>query len=553
MNLPKVIPFLSNPIKLFFFFLAWGTLVFANGLNHPFMIDDHAFFDEAGRDIKNIWINFIPDKAKALHMEGPAVEVYYRPLALVIPKLTYILTFGNAFFMHVFNLLCFVTAAWVLALWLCRISGDILLGVLVAAGVLVHPLNGIIVNFKTAGVFALQMIFMILSADLTLSSAPLVTFLGRGKALRHIWVVVFFMAALFIHESAFILPAYMMALALLLQQESWGKAFQKTKWIWITAIIYFLLRLQWASLSANIFNKFFGYHFGLLQVLASWFSLQAWYLAKVFWPSEIAIFVLRPVVHQGAWLWIIGGVGFWCAVVFMFKKFFGVSLWARLGLIWTALGFVMLGVGSLFHGQELMIEPHWMVFPSIGIFMVLAALFKAKPGPWRGPVAGAALAAWLLSSWVYNYLWDDELRYCRFWLKQSPSFTPINMYIARSYFGRGELDLAGRYYKLALTGQRPDYLMYCNLGTIALVQGRPQEAKQYLKYALGIEPRARNALNALGIIYAREGDFKEAEKYFQLSIQADPFDTTGRRNLDYLYRLQKGGSSRMGGVILEKS
>ena len=102
---------LQSPKKLFLFFLVVGGILFCNGLNHPQMIDDHVFFDEMGRDPRNLWLNFVPDKNKLLHLEGPQTEVYYRPLALTVPKLTFWLLGGNDLGMGLVNLLMFVTAA----------------------------------------------------------------------------------------------------------------------------------------------------------------------------------------------------------------------------------------------------------------------------------------------------------------------------------------------------------------------------------------------------------------------------------------------------------
>ena len=547
MNLLKVTHYLSNPRGLFLFFLVMGAVVFANGLNHPFMIDDHAFFDEAGRDPKNLWINFIPDKSKVLNMEGSPTEVYYRPFALIIPKLMYWLLHGNAFGMHLFNLLAFVCAVWLLARWLGRLSGDRWFGILAGVFVLVHPLNGIIVNFKTAGIFVGRVVCLIYAAD----------FIIRGPRLVYqLYAVALFLAALFFHESAFILPPCVLCLSVLIQKKTWKEALRQGAPLWITAILYFLLRLQWASLSENIFNKFGGYHMSLSEALASWFSLQAWYLSKLIIPTGISIFILKPVVYGYAGVWIIGGMAFWCLTICLLWKLFKNNPWVWIGVSWLFLGLMMMGVGSLFHGQELMIEPHWMVFSSIGFFIILAQSFIFLFSRFKlaaGICFAVVLAGWCTTAWSYNALWNDELRYSQFWLKQSPTFTPINMYMARAYFAKGQLDLAATYYKRALTGQRPDYLMYSNLGSIALLQGRFEEARMYLEKALVIEPKAKNAMNVLGVVYVKQGDLIQAEKYFRLSVAANPFDTTAQRNLDFFLRIKsskRDASSER--VILER-
>jgi hypothetical protein len=91
-----------------------GLLTYGNALNHPFMIDDHAFFDEMDHRWGNLFLQFIPDKAKVLQLEGAKTEVYYRPLALVIPKIFY-LAFGNkTYLFHISSLVLFVISGWMI-------------------------------------------------------------------------------------------------------------------------------------------------------------------------------------------------------------------------------------------------------------------------------------------------------------------------------------------------------------------------------------------------------------------------------------------------------
>ena len=75
----------------------------------------------------------------------------------------------------------------------------------------------------------------------------------------------------------------------------------------------------------------------------------------------------------------------------------------------------------------------------------------------------------------------------------------------------------------------------------------------YLEKALVIEPKAKNAMNVLGVVYVKQGDLIQAEKYFRLSVAANPFDTTAQRNLDFFLRIKsskRDASSER--VILER-
>lgn len=124
--------------------------------------------------------------------------------------------------------------------------------------------------------------------------------------------------------------------------------------------------------------------------------------------------------------------------------------------------------------------------------------------------------------------------------------------MARYYFAHGKLDLASEQYQMALTGQYPDYIMYSNLGSIALFQGNLEKAKEYLTKAVAIEPKARNALNTLAVVCLKLNDIRKAEEYFRRSVQADPFDTTAQYNLQYFLRTKnmKGSLSNNLPIIL---
>lgn len=518
-------------------FLLAGFLFFANGLNHPFMIDDHDFFNEMSRDPRNLWMNFVPDKTAKFHLEGPATEVYYRPLALVVPKFLHWFFGGKAFPMHLVNLLLFITAAWLLARFIWFVSGNAWFGLMTALFMLVHPLNGIVVNFKTAGIFALQLIFMISAARIVLNDKVSVAQAFKASAL--------FIGAFFCHESAFILPLCLTALSVVVRRQSLPQAFKQSACLWITAGLYFLLRLKWASLHTNLFGKLSHYDMNILEHFASWFCTQWWYAAKFFAPEGIVISVIVPIVRQNVFLWILGGCAVWGLLIRAAVFTFTLRPWICLGIIWYLLGMVMLAVGSLFQEEGFLVEPHWFIFSSIGFYMALAdAVLWAAEGKLRRIVyaaAGFLVAAWMLWGWSYNSLWNTERGYCFYWLKQN-NFQPINLYIARSYFAEGKLDEAARHYEMALTSRYPDYLMYGNLGSIALLQGKLDLAEQYLQRALKIEPRAKTVFNSLAIVYVRKGQWDKAEEYFKRSIEANPYDKTAQRNLRMLEHYKKNNT-----------
>lgn len=539
---------ISSKISFVILFLL-GVLTYSNALNHPFMIDDHAFFDEMDHRWGNLLYQFIPDKSKVLQMEGAKNEVYYRPLGVVLPKILFLLFGQNVLFFHLVNLTVFILACWVVFFFVRALSGNALMALLTAVFYLVHPLNGIIVNYKTGLGFAVQVMCMAGSLLMVISAVNRQRSAGKeqvtAESLRlTISSVLLFLLSMFCHESAMMLPFLGFAVFWAIRRENNGIADQAsfalrtTAPLWGALAVCFLLRMRFASLQESIFQKFAGYKMNAAEYLATVMQMGWWYLSRVVTPDGIVISVYFPVerTHVVPWLAVLAMLlALW---VFMaFKSYRNATLWTALWMV--AFGFGLLSVGCLFHGQDLMIEPHWFVFPSIGIFLILAyAIVIVMRTPLRPYViAGVAVlvVSWGLTSRSYNALWQNERNYCLYWLKQNPNFNPIHMYIARSYFTERRFDEAAYHYKRALTGQYPDYLMYANLGTIAFLQGRMDEAEYFLKRTLAIEPRTKVALNTLAIVSLKRGKMDEAEKYLKLSIAANRFNIASRWNLALLY------------------
>ncbi len=529
--------------------LALGVLTYSNALNHPFMIDDHAFFDEMDHRWGNLLYQFIPDKSKVLQMEGAKNEVYYRPLGVVLPKILFLLFGQKVFFFHLVNLTAFILACWVVFFFVRALSGSALMALLTAAFYCVHPLNGIIVNYKTGLGFAVQvmcmagsLLMMILTVNRQRSAGK--EHLTADSVRLIISSVLLFLLSMLCHESAMMLPFLGFAVLWVINRRNSGIAdrtlfaLRTTTPLWGALAVFFILRMRFASLQESIFQKFAGYNMNVAEYLATVAQMGWWYLSRVFTPDGIVISVYFPVerTHVVPWLLVLAMLlALW--VLMAVKSYRNAALWTALWMV--AFGFGLLSVGCLFHGQDLMIEPHWFVFPSIGIFMLMAYGIghMARTPLKRYAIAGAIVLvmAWGLTSRSYNALWHNERNYCLYWLKQNPDFNPIHMYIARSYFTERRFDAAAYHYKRALTGQYPDYLMYANLGTIAFLQGRMDEAEYYLKRTLAIEPRTKVALNTLAIVSIKRGKMDEAEKYLKLSIAANRFNIAARWNLALLY------------------
>ena len=192
---------LSRRIKIhsivFCVFFLIGWVAYSNSLRSGFMLDDHAFFDEKMQNIKFLPYQFLPDKDKALNIKGGKTDSYYRPIAHVIPMLSYLVFKDNTFGHHWVNLILFLFAVYCIYFLIYSLSQDFILSFIAALLYLIHPINGVFVNYITANVYAAQVILMSLSLICLLQS-----FKARRENLFYVLSLSFFTISLLCHETS---------------------------------------------------------------------------------------------------------------------------------------------------------------------------------------------------------------------------------------------------------------------------------------------------------------------------------------------------------------
>jgi hypothetical protein len=202
-------------LAVFFIFLLVGFLSYSNSLHNGFMIDDHAFFDEKMRNIKFLSYQFIPDKDKFLGIRGEKTDSYYRPLAHVIPMMCYLAFRDNPFGYHLVNLILFCLAAYLIYLFVGFLFQNQILAFLTGLLYLVHPINGVFVNYITANVFAAEVILLILSLMCLWLSWE-----SKWKIWLYSLSLLFFAISLLCHETAMAMPFYVMCLLFFVKKQS---------------------------------------------------------------------------------------------------------------------------------------------------------------------------------------------------------------------------------------------------------------------------------------------------------------------------------------------
>ena len=123
--------------------------------------------------------------------------------------------FKNNFWQyHLLNLFLFVLASSLIYLLIEKITGNYNLAFLAGLFYLIHPINGIVVNYISASVFALQVIFMLGTILLLWESLE-----RKNNRALYFLSLLFSFLSLFWHESGMMTPFYISAVILLFRKD----------------------------------------------------------------------------------------------------------------------------------------------------------------------------------------------------------------------------------------------------------------------------------------------------------------------------------------------
>ena len=548
-----------------------GAVTYSNSLHSNFLIDDHVFFDEKMRNIKYILYQFVPDKNEFLNIEGQRQDSYYRPLAHVLPMLAFSVFRNNMLGLHAVNLGLLVLAMFVLYLFVAKVFGNWQLGVLTAVFYMVHPINGIIVNYVTASVFAVQVILMLVALyfvaiDGKRTNQGHAPGLFKGvfnRPLGYCFSVLFYLLAIMCHETAMALPFYAMGLLIFGSGDTFKDALKKTAVLWIFLALYFWFRLNHANINNSIIHHYVYYHMNLFEYGATFTKLILWYLSKLFYPCGIVMIWAVPVLRQGLGWWWLALAALLGGFFFLLHRFRSDRV-VQLGLVWFLIGFLPATMACMFQpAHGMMVEPHWFVFSVICFLLIIARMIiklfdnAALKSNFTAFLVGilavfVIVVPWVGLSRIDNNLWSNEKRYCYYWLGETPGFSAVIFHLAKSYELDRQYTVAREYYRQALALHYRAYLVYMNLGLIDIMEGKWDMAKQDCLAALAIDPNLSIVLNNMGLIYLKNNDDSEAEKYFRRAMACDRFMILPRLNVAAIQERHKdirGAVETLQGVL----
>ncbi|MBU0759979.1 MAG: tetratricopeptide repeat protein [Candidatus Omnitrophica bacterium] len=509
--------------------------VFAPSLSNNFTWDDKFLV------VDNLYIkswSYLPEIfTKQLYQGSYTHSGFYRPLELVSFALDYAVWGLNPFGYHLTSLLFHVSNAILVYLILIALGSLCGLAFLAAALFAVSPPISGITYYISARSDLLMAFFLFLSFLL------FIQYRREKNAVIYILSILAFTFSFLSKEMGL-----MLVLFLALEIFRSGKNSRKD-FICITPYVVILVIYVIARITALNFNK----GEGLLLDDTITASVPLWrrvltdvkivpkYLGLLLFPYGLHMEWFVEPVRCLMQLDVIVSLAVCGLVVLLIKKLrkLGSHL-AVFGSMWFLAGLLpVLNIYpiSVFFGEG------WLYVPSVGFYMVLAALFETIIFPkagrkFGGVLAGCAVIYYSLFTLSYGKVWESGISLFSNVLKyeqKSPLIHSTYNNLGVAYYDDGEPDQAIRCYKKSIE-LNPEYEnSWNNLGVVYAELKKPVKAIRYFKKAITIRRDYLDAYSNLSHAYKSLGLTDRAIDVAMAAIKIDPCFYGAYINLGYIY------------------
>ncbi len=247
------------------------------------------------------------------------------------------------------------------------------------------------------------------------------------------------------------------------------------------------------------------------------------YVAKFFWPSDLAI--IYP--HPGWWpAWQVLG-----AVLLIVAVTAG-AWWQRRQRPWLVVGWlwflVMLlpSIGLVQVGPQAMAD-RYTYLATLGIELALLWTLRdwTSQNRWRWILASlgvVALAGGAARTWQQEALWRDPLTLYRHATAVTVQNDVAHAYLGYTLLGLHRLDEAAREAQLAGQIAPRNTVAHYTLALVRSQQGQLDAARTEFRATLEIDPNDVDAAYQLGALLAGQGKLTEAAPYLQIVARNQP-------------------------------
>ncbi len=271
------------------------------------------------------------------------------------------------------------------------------------------------------------------------------------------------------------------------------------------------------------------------------------YLAKLVWPSPLAVYYPYPAAGLAAWTIALSGAAL-LAITALAVREAARRPFLLVGWLWY-LGMLVPVIGLVQVGEQSMAD-RYTYLPLIGVFVAAvwgaSGLFANGPGRSRlvGVAGVAAIAVLAACAWGQTGYWRDSGSLYEHALEATADnwIMHNNLGVVRARQGR--IDEAARHYAEALR-IAPDFgAANFNLGEMLLVRGEVNRSVPYLERAAGLAPGNAVVRLVLGTALARQGRTDEALSHLREAERLDPGNPEIRRALSMVLARQDARRGR---------
>jgi protein O-mannosyl-transferase len=504
-----------------FIFLLYGqTLYFSFTYldDNVLIVDDYPFIS----NLSNIKLAFQRD---VFNTNSPS----YRPLLTLSFMSDAQLGQTSPFIYHFSNVLIHALSTCSLFLFFKKFKYSSKLSIIFSTIFAAHPIISQAVAWIPGRNDSLMTLFILLSM------ISLINFVEKKKTHYYFFHILLFLFALFTKETAIIFP--------------------------ILCLIYLQLIHKERLITLNKGLLFIGW--GI--VLVTWLLLRRTALANA---AKVNVGIEPFFYNMRAFIELLGGI---------FLPF-NLSVYSTFNLYSTVIGFVTLGlllIAFLYIRNKrinhILFGAFWFAFllfptfavrqdsvdfdylnhrvylPLIGILIVLLELLLSAKIDFEGRkslyVAVSVITVLSIITLLHSSNFNNGISFWTDAVSSSPRSADARYNLGYVNFLNGNYEVSEKNYKEAIELNpnspilSPKY--YLNLGIIYENESRLDEAGQYYKKALNLEPRFALAYCNLGTIYYKQGNLKEAEDNYQKAISIEPKFPLALYNICSIYFQQQ--------------
>ena len=511
-----------------------AVAVFANSLHGDFILDDRFMIEDNPR--VHSW-RFLPNyfTEGVWHNSGlsdltDVRALYYRPLHLLLIRLTYAAFGSNTFGYHVVNLALFmvnVALVFFIARHLLARTGqrDDLAAAAATLIFAVHPTHTESVAWISGVTDPLAFLFVLASMLFYLRS------IEHGHRFAFAASVVCFALALLSKETVIVLPVLFVAYNVLFKHP----VFPTRLWTYIAlALVYLVVRASALDMAVALNLSLAGIPF-LIEFVAGYVKLLL-----VPWPLDYS-FSAQPGTAASMTETILWWMLLMAALIWL-ARFWRREPLIAFGAFWIAITLAPTLIWAF--NEHPVFAIRYLYPPTIGLTLILARLIQMSRTRW--PIAVASVVTVIALSYASltvakNRDWQNEGQFFVSALSVPKHMDEVHAVplalLAKYYFEHNMMDAALRYFLEAEKIGDPNTRVFCdeNMGVIYGERGDYARSTEYFLRAYQIKPNKSSVLVGLGNNAYATRNLQQALRYYTLAYEADPKNRGASYNLSLAY------------------